>query len=234
MLVNVRFQGVVISDRNAVYQPHQRHGWYPSFGFDIQQYDYDFLGLRQRLDLDMAAEALYLLVRMASTGDWKDPDGRFGTTSYFNTMLFEYVPQLPLFTNHFLSIGLGGALYDINYTHYLYDENGQPENPEKSDVSHYGFYGGWSVFADIMILQSLTLHTDYYYGYSFYNSSSDKLKDIGEPSSAFRSWKITSTLLHESGLFISGRLHQFVNRTTIATEASRFSIGLGYRFGIRN
>ena len=91
-------------------------------------------------------------------------------------------------------------------------------------------YGGWSLFADVMILQSLTLHTDCYYGYSFYNSSQDKLKDMGEPSSAFRSWKITSTLLHESGLFLSGRFHQFVNRTSIATEASRFSIGLGYRF----
>ena len=233
MLINLRVQAISISDEYALYQPHQRHGLYASLGFELQQYDYETFGLRQRSNFDMAAEGIYLVLLMASKGDWKDPDGRFGTTSYFNTILFEYVPQIPLYTNDFISTGIGGTLYDLNYTHYLYDENGEPENPEKSDVSHYGFYGGWSLFADVMILQSLTLHTDFYYGYSFYNSSQDKLKDVGEPSSAFRSWKITSTLLHESGLFLTGRFHQFVNRTSIATEASRFSLGVGFRFGMK-
>jgi hypothetical protein len=233
MLINLRIQGVRISDDDAIYEPHKKHGFYPSFGFELQEYDYNFLGLRQRLNFDMATEGIYLILLMASKGDWKDPDGRFGTTSYFNTILFEYVPQLPLLTTHFFSLGVGGTLYDLNYTHYLYDENGLPENPEKSDVSHYGFYGGWSLFADVMILQSLTLHTDFYYGYSIYNSAQDKLKDLDEPTSAFRSWKITSTLLYKNGLFLTGRFHQFVNRTSIETEASRFSLGIGYRFGMK-
>ncbi|MDN4164447.1 hypothetical protein QWY31_02985 [Cytophagales bacterium LB-30] len=233
MLINVRMQTVLLADPYALYSPHQKHGWYPSFGFELQQYDYSVFGLRQRLDFDMAAEAIYLLIRMASSGDWNDPDGRFGTTSYFNTIFLEYVPQIPLYTNYFMSTGLGGALYDISYTHYLYDENGEPENPQKSDASHYGIYGGWSAFIDIMLHESLTLHTDYFYGYSFYSSAASKLNKMDEPTSAFRSWKITSTLLHKSGLFVSGRFHQFVNRTDIPTEASRLSLGIGYRFGMR-
>src|SRR5690554_8191696 len=82
-----------------------------------------------------------MLGLMAIKGDWKDPDGRFGTTSYFSTGLFEYSFQTPLYTNNYISTGAGGVLYDLNYTHYLYDANGQPVNPNKSDVSQYGFYG---------------------------------------------------------------------------------------------
>ncbi len=232
MLISARFDGISIHDKHALFTPHQNHGLYGSFGFELQQYSYEPLGLRQRLNFDLAAEGIYILLLMAIKDDWKDPDGRYGTTSYFNTGLVEYVPQIPVYTNHYISTGIGGALYDLNYSHYLYDENGEPENPQKSDVSQYGFYGGWSLFLDAMILQSLTLHTDFYYGYSFYNASQDKLEKLGEPSQPFNSWKITSTLLHENGLFLTARYHQVVNKTSIPTAASRFSIGLGYRFGM--
>src|SRR5690349_1155730 len=78
-----------------------------------------------------------MLGLMAIKGHWKDPDGRFGTTSYFSTGLFEYSFQTPLYTNNYSSTGAGGVLYDLNYTHYLYDANGQPVNPNKSDVSFF-------------------------------------------------------------------------------------------------
>ncbi len=232
MLIAARIDAVTILDKYALYEPHQKHGMYLSLGFELQKYDYEFLGLRQRLNLDLAAEALYILGLATLKGDWKDPDGRFGTTSYFSTGLFEYTFQLPLYTNDYISTGAGGALFDLNYTHYLYDANGQPINPNKSDVSQYGFYGGWSIFIDAMLLESLTLHTDFYYGYSFYNSSQDKLKNAGEPAQPFNTWKITSSLLYENGLFVTARFQKIVNKTSIPTAASRFTIGIGYRFGM--
>lgn len=234
MLIQAQVQSVSISDKQALYEPHRKHGPYFSLGFELQQFEYRFLGLRQRLNFDLAVESLYILALIAIKNDWKaaDPDGRFGTTSYFSTGLFEYVPILPLYTNHFMSLGAGGTLYDLNYTHYVYDAKGEPENPNKSAVSQYGFYGGWSLFADILLTPKLTLHNDFYYGYNFFNGAQSKLRKLEEPSNGFRSWKITSTLMHESGLFLSMRFHQFVNRTSIPTEASRFSIGLGYRFGM--
>src|SRR5690554_6123005 len=185
MLFNIRIDGVTIHDDHALYAPHKKHGMYPSIGFELQKYDYKPGGLRQRLNFDLAAEALYILYQMVRKDNWKDPDGRYGTTSYFITGLFEYVAQIPVFTNNYLSTGLGGALFDLNYSHYLYDVNGEPVNPQKSAVSQHGFYGGWSLFADVLIHQSLTLHTDFYYGYSFYNGSQDKLKKMGEPAQPF-------------------------------------------------
>ncbi|MFN4123390.1 MAG: hypothetical protein ACK4GL_08815 [Flavobacteriales bacterium] len=232
MLIQVQLQGVSIRDKFAFYPPHQQHGPYFTPGFELQRYDYKFLGLRQRLNLDLASESLYILILMAIKGDWKDPDGRYSNTSYFNTGLFEYVPIIPLFTTNSLSLGAGGALYDLNYTHYLYDANGMPANPEKSNVSQYGFYGGWSVFADILLTQKFTLHNDFYYGYNFFNGAQDKLKKAGERPNPFRSWKFTTNLFHESGLFVSLRYHQFVNLTAIPTQASRFTFGVGYRFGM--
>jgi len=232
MLISARIDGVSIRDKYALYSPHQKHGMYLSLGFEVQKYDYEIFGLRHRLNFDLAAEALYIVGLMAATGDWNDPDGRFGTTSYFSTGLFEYSFQTPLYTNDLLSAGAGGALYDLNYTHYLYDENGQPVNPNKSAVSNYGFYAGWSVFCDLKITNTLTLHNDFYYGYSFYNGSQEKLKKMDEPSQPFNSWKLTSTLLHETGVFLTMRNHKVVNKTSIQTAASRFTIGLGYRFGM--
>lgn len=233
MLIAARIDGVTIRDKQALFDPHKKHGMYPSLGFELQKYDYEFLGLRHRLNFDLAAEAIYMLGLMAIKGDWKDPDGRFGTTSYFTTGFFEYSFQTPLYTNNYISTGMGGVLFDLNYAHYLYDENGQPENPNKSDVSQYGFYGGWSVFIDAMLLESFTLHTDFYYGYSFYNGSQEKLKNAGEPGQPFNSWKITSTVLHETGIFLTVRYHKMVNKTSIPTAASRFTLGIGYRFGMR-
>lgn len=232
MLIQVQLQGVSIRDKYALYPPHQQHGPYFTPSFELQRYDYTFLGLRQRLNFDLASESLYILMLMVIKGDWNDPDGRYGTTSYFNTGLFEYVPIIPLFTAHSISLGAGGALYDLNYTHYLYDAKGMPDNPEKSKVSQYGFYGGWSVFADMLLSPKLTLHNDFYYGYNFYNGAQDKLKNAGERPNPFRSWKFTTNLFHASGIFLSMRYHQFVNRTSIPTEASRFTFGVGYRFGM--
>ena len=224
--------GLALWDKHALYEPHRKHGIYPSFSLSVQRYDFKPGGLRHQLDSDLWVESIYLLIRMAASGDWKDPDGRFGNTSYFGTALFEYVPLIPVYTNYCLSTGIGGVLHDLNYAHYLYDENGEPDNPNKSDVSQYGFYGGWSVFVDAMIKQSLTLHTDFYYSYGFYNGSQKKLKEKGEPQQPFHTWKVTSTLLYENGLFLSLRYHQVVNRTTISTAASRFNMGIGYRFGM--
>lgn len=96
MLIAARIDGVTINDKQALFDPHKKHGMYPSFGFELQKYDYEFLGLRHRLNFDLAAEAIYILGLMAIKGDWKDPDGRFGTTSYFTTGLFEYCFQTDL------------------------------------------------------------------------------------------------------------------------------------------
>lgn len=230
MRITPRVELVSIFDAQVDFAEHHRHGPYFSLGFEMQSYSYKVGGLRQRLNFDLAAESLYILARMALSNDWKDPDGRFGTSTYFHTGIVEYVPIIPLYTQNLFSLGLGGALYDLNYQHLLYDAQGQPENPEESAISLYGFYAGWSAFCDVLISPSLSLHTDFYYGYNFYNGSEKKLAGLGEPERPLRSGKLTSTLQHDSGLLFSFRYHQVFNRSSIASGASRLSMGLGYRF----
>lgn len=231
--VNVYIQGISMRDSQAAYKPHQKRGMYPSLGFELQKYDYAQWGFRYRLNFELPAEVVYVAAAMVAKGSMEDPDDRFSGTSYFTVGLLEYVPQVSVLSTKYVCAGLGGTLYDLNYYHLLYDKNGEPENPDKSAVSQYGIYGGWSVFADVMLHKSLTLHADFYRGYGLYNASQEKLEKLGEPEQPFGSWKLTATLLYQNGLFATVRYHKVINHTSIPTEASRFQIGLGLRIGMQ-
>lgn len=203
------------------YAPHQNHRWGFSIGYTIQDLEFEQWDHRWKFESPLLNDLAFLLTRFND-----------GYTSYFSGGFLEWsVGNNLISTSHFV-MGAGFSMYDLAVQYYPHTKDGQKIHDHAQLPSGYALCLGWQVFADALISPKITLHADFMRGYSVYNGKHESLKSRGMPVNPYDSWKATAMLIHQSGFLVICKYEKLINRTDIPIDPSRFTVGIGYRFGM--